>query len=231
MSVTLTLEDELDLSRGDLLAAADHVPETSSRIEAHLVWMNERPLDLARRYLLKHTSRMAAANVTAMKHRVDVNTMWHETANTLELNGIGVVEIETAKPLHFDAYWRNRTTGSFILIDAESNATVAAGMIERALGGARSSGPVTAKERRLRYGHGPEVIAVAESIAHELERLLFEHGCAVTVVREPSEEVLAALRDAGLMALVMDDRAGADDIEEIWARLFGSEGVTGGEGI
>jgi len=239
MSVTLTLEDELDLSRGDMLAAAEQPPEAARRFEAHLVWMNDRPLDPSRRYLLKHTAQVVTANVAVLRHRVDVNTMRAEQAETLELNAIGLVEMETNKPLFFDSYQRNRTTGSFILIDGETNATVAAGMIVQAVGGLRTTGAVTAKERRLRYGHGPEVISVGgrESLAVLLERRLFEHGCAVAVVREPGEEVLESLEAAGLIAIVIDrsdaalphdDRRAAD---EIWARLFGEGEISGGEGI
>jgi sulfate adenylyltransferase large subunit len=232
MSVTLTLEDELDLSRGDLISAAGDPPETGKRFEAHLVWMNERPLDLSRRYLLKHTSQLVAANVTAVKHQVDVNTGQPESAlSTLDLNAIGVVEIETARPLFFDPYWRNRITGSFILIDAETNATVAAGMIERALGGARAAGPVTARERRLRYGHGPELIALPEELAFDLERRLFDHGCAVSVVREPSPEALTALLGSGLIAIVIDPTSPARNVDEIWSHLFPESAGTGGEGI
>ena len=241
MSVTLTLADELDLSRGDLLAAADDVPEVARRFDAQLVWMNERPLDGTRQYLLKHTTQLVSARVTALRHRVDVNTLGTEPAATLEMNGIGLVEIETGRALYFDAYRASRGTGSFILIDRESNATVAAGMIVQASGAARSSGPVTAKERAARYGHGPEAIYVGqrESLAALVERRLFEHGCAVVVVQSPADEVLAALRAAGLIAIVVDateaalphdDRRAAD---EIWDRLFHGRETDGvqGEGI
>ena len=244
MPVTLTLEDELDLSRGDMLAAVDPAPSVSTRFEARLVWMNERPLDRTRKYLLKHTTQLVSAQVIALRHRVDVNTLRAEAAETLELNAIGVVEIETGKPLYFDPYDRNRATGSFILIDVESNATLAAGMIVQAADGGRglhATGPVTARERALRYGHGPEIISVGrrESLAFLLERRLFEHGCAVTVVRSPGEDAIETLRSAGLIAIVMDESEAAlphDDrraADEIWNRLFatGETSGTEGEGI
>jgi len=252
MAVTLTLEDELDLSRGDMLATPGAAPEAAPRFEAHLVWMNERPLDTARRYLLKHTSQTVTAGIAAVRHRVDVNAPADEhrrqnaaagatKTDTLEMNDIGLVEIETGKPLFLDAYERNRTTGSFILIDAETNATAAAGMIVRAVTGGRrrAAGPVNAVERRARYGHGPEVISVGgrEALAYALERRLFEHGCAVTVVRDAPEGALEALRAAGLIAIEIggaeaalpddDDRA----VEAIFATLFREEGIEGGEGI
>ncbi len=241
MSVALTLEDELDLSRGDMLCAADALPEIGRRFEAHLVWMNERPLDLTREYLLKHTAQLVPARVVALRHRVDVNTLRTEPAPTLEMNAIGLVEIESGRPLFFDSYDSSRGTGSFILIDRGTNATVAAGMISRAAGLLRPSGPVTANERRARYGHGPELICVGrrETLATLLERRLFEHGCAVIVVRQPGEEALAVLRAAGLIAIVIDGTDTAlphDDhraAEEIWDRLFNGRETDGiqGEGI
>ncbi len=241
MSVTLTLEDELDLSRGDLLAAADSVPEVGRRFEARLVWMSERALDTTRQYLLKHTTQLVSARVAALRNRVDVNTLAAEPAETLEMNAIGVVEIETGRPLFFDAYEHSRATGSFILIDRESNGTVAAGMIVQAASAARPSGPVTAKEREARYGHGPEVVYVGrrQALAVQLERRIFEHGCAVVVLHSPSPEVLKAMATAGLIviavdetepALPHDDRRAAD---EIWDRLFHGRETDGiqGEGI
>ncbi len=241
MSVTVTLEDELDLSRGDMLCAAETVPQVGRHFEAHLVWMNERPLDGARQYLLKHTTQLVTARVAALRHRVDVNTLSAESADTLAMNAIGLVEMETGRPLFFDAYEKSRATGSFVLIDRETNATVAAGMILRAAGGVRAAGPVTAKERRARYGHGPEVVYVGrrEALAILLERRIFEHGCAVVVVRSPGDDVLEALAAAGVIAIVVDgaetalshdDRRAAD---EIWDRLFNGRDTDGiqGEGI
>jgi sulfate adenylyltransferase subunit 1 len=240
MSVTLTLADELDLSRGDMLAAVDSLPEVGRRFEARLVWMNGRPLDTTRQYLLKHTTQLVLARVAALRHRVNVNTLGTEPAGMLEINAIGLVEIETARSLYFDAYERSRATGSFILIDRESNATVAAGMIVQAAGAARPGGPVTAKEREARYGHRAEVIHVGRrhGLAAMLERRMFEHGCAVVVLRSPGAEVLRAMQEAGLIviaedeteaALPHDDRRAAD---EIWDRLF-NDRETGiqGEGI
>ena len=243
MSVTLTLEDELDLSRGDMLAPAGLLPHVARRFEARLVWMNAVPLDRSRRYLLKHTAQLVPAEITALRFRIDVNSMAEERAETLEMNAIGLVEIETGKPLFFDAYERNRVTGSFILIDRDTNATVAAGMIVQAAATARRIapvGPVTAEERRSRYGHGPIVISVGrrEKLALKLERRLFEDGCAVTLLRDPADAVLDAIRSAGLIAIVVDDTDAIlphdDDraADEICGRVFGErEHGIGGEGI
>ncbi len=129
MSVTLTLEDELDISRGDMLASAQKTPEVARQFDASVVWLSEQPLDLSRRYLLKHTAQTMPAEVKAVRHRVNIKTLQHEAADRLEMNGIGVLRIETSRPIYFDAYLQNRATGSLILIDPETNATVGAGMI------------------------------------------------------------------------------------------------------
>ena len=129
LSVLLTLEDEVDISRGDLLVAPDAPATTTRRFSAALVWMDERPLETARRYLLKHASRTVASYVRALAYRVNITTLEEEQGGTLGINGIGVVEIETLQALSVDPYGENRTTGSFVLIDPETNLTVAAGMI------------------------------------------------------------------------------------------------------
>jgi hypothetical protein len=243
MSVTLTLEDELDLSRGDLLAPAGLMPHVARRFEARVVWMNDRPLERSRRYLLKHTSQLVSAEITALRFRIDVNTLAEERAETLEMNAIGLVEIETGQPLFFDAYEWNRITGSFILIDRETNATVGAGMIVQAAvaaGRVRSIGHVTPEERRARFGHGPAIVSVGrrEKLALLLERRLFEDGCAVTLLHDPSGEVLGAVQAAGLIAIVLDQTEAVlphDDqraADEICNRLFEAhEHGIEGEGI
>ena len=138
MSVTLTLEDELDISRGDMLAAAERIPEVARLFDASVVWFNDQPLNLSRTYLLKHTTQTMPAEVKALQHRVNVTSLEREPAASLEMNAIGVLRIETSRPIYFDPYVQNRTTGSFILIDPESNATVAAGMILGAVAAERA---------------------------------------------------------------------------------------------
>jgi sulfate adenylyltransferase large subunit len=131
MSVTLCLEDELDISRGDLIAGGP-APAASRRLEANLVWMNERPLDAGRQYLVKHTTQAVPAQIAAVRHLLDIQTLEPQPAATLEMNQIGSVVLEAHRPLYFDPYAANPRTGCFVLIDPQSNATVAAGMIERA---------------------------------------------------------------------------------------------------
>ncbi len=129
MSVTLRLEDELDISRGDMIVGVEDPPMTARGLDAMVCWMGSEPLRPGRRYALKHSTRDARAVVDALECRVDVNTLAHENAEELGLNEIGRVRLRTSAPLMVDRYRRNRTTGSFILIDEASNDTVGAGMI------------------------------------------------------------------------------------------------------
>src|SRR5581483_6765258 len=133
-SVTLTLEDEIDLSRGEMLVDAHaELPLTRNAFRSSLVWMNERPLAAGQTYVLKHTTRLVRSTVRSIRHRVDVVTAEHHSASTLQMNDIAEVEFETNLPLFFDTYEDSRSTGSFILIDPLTNATVAAGMISAPL--------------------------------------------------------------------------------------------------
>ncbi len=132
-AVTLTLENEVDISRGDLLAAEGNLPSVSRRFAASMVWLHPTELDQHKLYLLKHTTRVVRARVTRVCHRVDVDSLAKLEAHSLRMNDIASVEVETTLPLFFDVYREIRSMGSFILIDPLTNATVAAGMIEGAL--------------------------------------------------------------------------------------------------
>jgi bifunctional enzyme CysN/CysC len=132
-SVTLTLADEVDVSRGDLIAAADSPPEVADQFEASIVWMADEPLLPGRQYLLKIGTRTVGASVTEPKYKVNVNTLEHLAAKQLELNEIGVCNLALDRPVAFDPYVVNRETGGFILIDRMSNHTVGAGMLHFAL--------------------------------------------------------------------------------------------------
>jgi sulfate adenylyltransferase large subunit len=251
MSVTLVLEDELDISRGDLIASPKKVPEAARQFDADVVWMSEQPLDPSTTYLLKHTTQTVAAEVKAVRHRINMATLGSESAERLELNDIGALRVETSRPIHFDPYAYDRATGSFILIDPASNSTVAAGMITAAVRAvARShetlapkTDPVTAAERIARYRHAGAVLSLGSrsKLALLLERKLFDRGCAVAVVNE----AVAALERAGLLVLLVSDQAPdwdlpADDAEaadlviatlEHSGVLLPEERWTGGEGI
>jgi len=132
-SVTLTLADEVDIARGDVLAPASDRPEVANQFTAKLIWMEEDRLFPGRSYLLKLATKTVPATVTALKHKIDVNTYDELAAKTLGLNEIAEVNIETGTALAFDPYAQNRDTGAFILIDRETNATAGAGMIEHGL--------------------------------------------------------------------------------------------------
>ena len=221
LSVLLTLEDEVDISRGDLLVAADAPATTTSRFSATLVWMDERPLDLTRRYLLKHASRTVPSRVRDLRYTVNITTLEEQGGGTLAMNGMGVVEVETLQPLSIDAYAENRTTGSFVLIDMETNATVAAGMIRdvRAAGGATKTGlgRVSAEERAARWGHGGAHVALRgpAAFADAVERMLFERGAFV--VRVPAGEAAVILALVGGGALALTSEVGADEVLQVRA--------------
>ena len=132
-SITLTLEDEIDISRGDLIVKADAPAEVSDQFEATVVWMNEAALLPGRSYLMKIGTKTVTANIAPLKYKINVNNLQHLAANTLELNEIGVVNLQLDRPIAFDPYQVNRDTGGFILIDRMSNDTVGAGMLRFAL--------------------------------------------------------------------------------------------------
>jgi sulfate adenylyltransferase large subunit len=216
LSVTVCLEDELDISRGDMLADPACPPEVLRVVDARLVWMSHTPLDLKRDYLIKHTTQEVKARVRAIRYRFDVNTLGQEPASELRLNEIAAAVIETRKPLFVDPYRRNRVTGAFILIDPISNETVAAGMISpprirhagRTAGGDVSA-PVTAAERAERYGHSAAIVWMAAGwdAACRLERALFERGAITQVVEataagEHLAPIAAASLAAGLILIV-----------------------------
>ncbi len=128
-AVTLTLEDEIDISRGDMLTATDAPPRLSRHPEAHLVWLHDEALQPGKVYLVKTAAAVTPGRVTRVQYAVDVNTLEQKQVPALGLNEIGVVRLELDRPAAFDPYRKNRETGSFILIDRFSNATVAAGMV------------------------------------------------------------------------------------------------------
>jgi bifunctional enzyme CysN/CysC len=199
-SVLLTLEDEIDVGRGDMVVRRRNLPSVGTRLDALVCWMDERPLDPAAAYLLVHTTRQVTASVTEVVYRIDVDTLHREPARTLEMNDVGRLELATAQPLCFDPYARNHATGSFVLVDAHTHATVAAGMIRgeaRAAPAAADDPPrpvspdvaweewnVPRAQREARNGHGAAVLwftglsgAGKSTLARALERALFAAGC------------------------------------------------------
>ena len=129
LSVTLTLEDEIDVSRGDMLVRPGNVPKSEQKFDAMIVWMAEQPMIPGNQYLFKHTTKTVPGSFTTLRYCVDVNTMHRQPSPALELNQIGRVNVSLNQPIAFDRYRRNKSTGAFIVIDRISNVTVAAGMI------------------------------------------------------------------------------------------------------
>jgi bifunctional enzyme CysN/CysC len=211
-SVVLRMEDEIDISRGDMIVRKRNVPSVSTRLDATICWMGEATLDRSVPYVLIHTSRQVSAYVSELVYRIDVDTLHRDEVDTLGLNDIGRVEITTSQPVFFDSYAQNHATGSFILVDPYSHVTVAAGMIRGEVraapkpkegeGRATSSqvrlvspdvvweeSSVTLAEREERQGHAGAVVwftgmsgAGKSTIARALERELFDEGAQVTVL-------------------------------------------------
>jgi sulfate adenylyltransferase large subunit len=220
MSVTLQLEDEIDLGRGDMLVPAQNPPRVSRSFHAMVVWLHRKPLKMGETYLVKHTSRQTKIRAVAIHHRINVNTLAHESATLLQMNEIAAVEFEASVPLFFDAYSGNRTTGSFILIDALSNATIGAGMIQGdaptkanvEMSGSESSPQeltekpqtgVAPQERYERHGHYPAMLLLENrpELAARLERVLFDRGFEVLHLTG-GEALRASLADGLRLASV-----------------------------
>jgi sulfate adenylyltransferase subunit 1 len=205
----LTLEDELDISRGDLLTRTGEEAPVARRFAASLVWMDARPLDAPRRYLLKHASQTVPAEVR-LRQRVNLEQSASEPAQLLEMNGIGVAEIETRRPIAVERYSDNRTLGAFVLIDAETNSTAGAGMIRDVLTdevATADGAAVTPLERATRWGHAGVVLRLSApaAVAHALERALLQAGAFV--VRPPDDDPTTPgiLADAGALVLVVEE--------------------------
>lgn len=182
-SVTLCLADEIDCSRGDVIAIADNPPQASDQFESTLVWLNDDAMHVGRGYWLKLGTQTVSATVQQPKYVVNVNTMEHLAAKTLDLNAIGVVEIATDRPLVFEAYADNRTLGGFILVDKITNATVAAGMLHFSLRRAQNvhwqPTDITRAEHARLKNQTPRVLwftglsgAGKSTIANEVEKRL-----------------------------------------------------------
>jgi sulfate adenylyltransferase large subunit len=223
MSITVELEEEIDLSRGDMLVDPSDVPHVSRRFAAHLVWMHDEEGQEEKSYLLKHTAQSVTAEIKRIRHRVDINTLAEAPADSLGLNDIAAVVMETRRPLFFDSYKANRALGSFVLIDPISNLTVAAGMIEESTpetieplglrnleftGEVESDAKLTNAERFARAGHYPATVwlTARRELAFLLERRLFDLGCQVHVLADDREshllpELARVLNNAGLIAI------------------------------
>ena len=212
MAVTVTLTDEIDISRGDLLVDVDHAPTRAHEVDAMLVWMSTEELEPGRRYLLQSANGTSSASVSSIRHRVDVDTLNEQQAVSLGLNDIARCAISSDRELLFDPYASNRQTGSFVLVDRLSNATVAAGMIIGASSAwdrqpdaslHRQASSISGAERSARFGQQPCTVLLTgltaagkSTIATALERRLFDRGR--TTIRLDGENVRMGIsRDLG----------------------------------
>ncbi|WP_070884320.1 sulfate adenylyltransferase subunit CysN [Pseudomonas argentinensis] len=193
-AITLTLEDEIDVSRGDMLVHADNRPQVVDSFDAMLVWMAEEPMLPGKKYDIKRATSYVPGSIASITHRVDVNTLEQGAASSLQLNEIGKVKVALDAPIALDGYEHNRTTGAFIVIDRLTNGTVGAGMIiADALGSGAGhhseSGHVSTAERATRFGQQPATVlfsglsgAGKSTLAYAVERKLFDMGRAVYVL-------------------------------------------------
>ena len=193
-AITLTLEDEIDVSRGDMLVHADNRPQVSDSFEAMLVWLGEEPMLPGKKYDIKRATSYVPGSIPSIVHRVDVNTLEQGAASELKLNEIGRVKVALDAPIALDGYEYNRTTGAFIVIDRLTNGTVGAGMIIAdpvAHGGGQHGrlAHVSTEERAARFGQQPATVlfsglsgAGKSTLAYAVERKLFDMGRAVYVL-------------------------------------------------
>ena len=193
LSIALTLDDEIDISRGDVISTPAHPPQHSNAIEASLVWFDGARLETHRPYLIKHGTQILSARVTSVLHRTNIQTLEDEAVNSLGMNDIGAVEIEATRPLFFDPYADNRATGSFILIDAKTNHTVAAGMIRRSLASTTHVAP--AHKAALLNVHTTDQ-------ADTLEAALLADNYSVVRTKLQSNHILRSLLSIGLLVIV-----------------------------
>jgi bifunctional enzyme CysN/CysC len=203
-SVTVTLEDEIDISRGDMLVHPDNQPRMDRQFEAMLVWMDVTPMNLTTQFYIKHTSNTTKARIDQVKYKVDVNSLEKQSIENLHLNEIGRVVITTSKPIFFDPYKKNRQTGSFVLIDPVTNNTCAVGMIIDRLDSKNLSSRITdidkekialgksliqREEYQKKYNQKGETIWISglhgsgkNELAFSLEKRLFDDGALAIVI-------------------------------------------------
>ncbi|MGE3510372.1 MAG: sulfate adenylyltransferase subunit CysN [Vicinamibacterales bacterium] len=198
-AVTVTLADEVDVSRGDMLVHPGNLPRLEQTFEAMIVWMGDEPMSTGRPYVLKHATNLVQGQVSAIRYRLNVNTLQRETATALAMNEVGRCTVRVSRALAIDAYERNRTTGAFILISRATNVTVGAGLIvdrntsikllqdlwgaEPSVSGAPAPSRVTAAERESRDGQRPVTVLLTglsgsgkTTLACAVERALFDRG-------------------------------------------------------
>ena len=216
MAVTLTLEDEIDISRGDMLIGKEqHSTIVADKFVATIVWMDEKALTPGRQYTIKLATRSVSGSIALIHHRIDVNTLEHHDAVDLQLNEIGSCTLAVNAPVVFDAYKNNKGTGAFIIIDRLTNGTVGAGMITGASDD-ENQHTVSTEERAARYSQKPVAISLSGvaslDVAYKLERKLFDNGHATTVLETSNAELVSAIKKAGLICLCVNN---GDDLADL----------------
>jgi bifunctional enzyme CysN/CysC len=212
MAVTLILNDEIDISRGDMIIGKQEFePIVADKFKAHIVWMAEQSLNIGKQYSIKLATRTVSGSVSLIHHRIDVNTLEHHDANVLQLNEIGLCTVSVNAPVVFDAYKTHKGTGSFIVIDRLTNSTVAAGMI---IGADENKNlqPVSVEERAARFSQMATAISLSGEnsveFAYALERRLFDNGHACTILETANNVLIQAINNAGLIAICVNTNAG-----------------------
>jgi len=228
LAAGVTLEDDIDVSRGDTIVHVNNVPRVDRELDAMIVWMSEEPMQPGKQYLIKHSTRLTPGQISSLRFRVDVNTLHRSQADGLELNEIGRCVVSLTRPISYDPYTRNRETGSFIVIDRLTNGTVAAGMIldrdpnklsvspEKQVRDHKSehvhrrASKISQESRAERMGHKPATIWLTglprsgkSTVAYELESKLFDSGVNCCVL-DGENARLGFSKDLGFSA---DDRS------------------------
>ncbi|UYM18847.1 sulfate adenylyltransferase subunit CysN [Endozoicomonas euniceicola] len=212
-AVTLTLKDEIDISRGDMIVPGSNSGRNSdgkacqvlSHLNTDVVWMGEEPMQPGRQYWIKFATRQVAGSFGGINHRVDVNTLEQQAAGELQLNEIASCSLNLTQPVAVDVYAANRQTGAFIVIDRLTNATMAAGMVASAGSEQKQTEPVSVQERIHRLNQKPTLVQVGSADQLPLlERQLFDRGFLPAIVdQQPGWQIRAeALLEAGLVVLV-----------------------------
>ncbi|MCA9582014.1 MAG: hypothetical protein KC416_09490, partial [Myxococcales bacterium] len=247
-SVTLRLEEEIDISRGDMIVREGDLPRVDRKVEAHLVWMTDRPLDTEKAYLVKHACQTVRAQIERIEWKMDMDTLEHVDATTLELNDIGRVRLNCHRALYFDDHREVRGTGSFIVIDSLTNNTVGAGMIVdtkkerqdadtafreiRAGSGLEPKTLVSPTERLERLGQRGTAVWLTGlpgsgrwPLAYALERRLFDLGRTATVIVPVDEDLRTMISatkacvDAGLVTICAYPTFKVSDRDEVEGRV------------
>ncbi len=235
MAVTLTMDDEIDISRGDMIIGKESATAmVADKFNASIVWMAEKPMSPGRQYTIKLATRSVSGSVSSINYRIDVNTLKHHDTNELQLNEIASCTISVNAPVVFDPYKQNKGTGAFIIIDRLSNVTVGAGMI---IGESETDElvHVSADERAARFSQKASGINLtgssSQNIAYQLERKLFDTGHAATVLENQSTDnyvLISAIKNAGLICILVNTQSELTDlsfncemksIDEIYAEL------------